>query len=261
MRYRGCWESYRTGRGKPLYKKTTSVNKVYRRTFKCRTKTRVIVHAHVNLEGESSKQTPIFPESWKFLLTFMLMVFVCVGMVTVGVMACVVSSFVNEILVSIKTLNSFGLKTAGAVFTRMMNKLIQPLNAPEIVNFIDDVLVGTETVDRHVGCVDKLMKRMDDCNLAVRPSKCFLGYTQVEYLGHVVGKGVIKPMADKLGKIKDAPIPTTKKQVRSFLGLAGFYRTFVPHFSEIAAPLTDATQKNKPNQVTWTAELQSSFNR
>ena len=66
-------------------------------------------------------------------------------------------------------------------------------------------------------------------------------------------------MEDKLAKIREAPIPATKKQVRSFLGLAGYYRSFVAKFSEIAAPLTDATQKNRPNQVVWTAELQRSF--
>ena len=157
------------------------------------------------------------------------------------------------------TVMPFGLKTAGAIFSRMMRKLISPLNLPEIDNFIDDIIIGTETEERHLECVDKLLKRLDEANIAARPTKCSLGFTQIEYLGHQIGKGVLKPLSDKLEKIRDTPRPTTKKMIRAFLGLAGFYRKFVPRFSEIAVPLTNATKKNAPNTVVWTEEMNGAF--
>ena len=66
-------------------------------------------------------------------------------------------------------------------------------------------------------------------------------------------------MEDKLKKIMDAPIPSSKKQVRSFLGLAGFYRKFIPNFSEIATPLTEATKDRAPIKVKWDAECAAAF--
>ena len=69
----------------------------------------------------------------------------------------------------------------------------------------------------------------------------------MEFLGHQVGGDVITPSRDNLEKVRNTPRPTTKKQVRSFLGLVGYYRDHIPAFAEISAPLTDLLRKVKPN--------------
>ncbi|KAK7091113.1 hypothetical protein V1264_008842 [Littorina saxatilis] len=154
------------------------------------------------------------------------------------------------------TVMPFGLKTSGAIFSRMMRSLLSPLDMIEIDNFIDDILVATETVERHLECLRALFQRLQEASLSARPSKCYLGFKRLEYLGHMVGNGVIQPEEGKMDKIAKMPRPTTKRQIRSFLGLAGFYRRFVPGFADIALPLTDATKKSQPNKVRWTKPMQ-----
>ena len=73
----------------------------------------------------------------------------------------------------------------------------------------------------------------------------------MDFLGHRVKQGMIGLHWDNVEKIKDAPRPSTKKQVRSFMGLAGYYRDFIPNFAAIAAPLSDLTRKGQPNIVEW----------
>jgi len=157
------------------------------------------------------------------------------------------------------TVMPFGLKTAGAIFSRMMRKLLRPLDPKEVDNFMDDILVATETLEQHIECLDQLFCRLKEASLSARPSKCFLGFQEIEYLGHVIGHGRIRPMEEKLEKLRNLPRPTTKKQIRAFLGLAGFYRKFVEDFATVALPLTDATKKGKPNEVEWNEELESAF--
>ena len=141
----------------------------------------------------------------------------------------------------------FGLVNSGATFSRMMRKLLYDLE--QTGHFVDDVMEHTETWEFHLVCLHKLLSRLRGAHLTVKPSKCMFGFTTVTFLGHVVGKGILSPNPEKLTQIEQTPRPTTKKEVRSFLGLIGYYQKFIPNFSAIACPLTDLTRKGNPNIV------------
>ena len=91
--------------------------------------------------------------------------------------------------------------------------------------------------------LEELLKRLKAANLVARPTKCELGATQVDFLGHRLGPGTVGLQDCNVEKVKDAPRPTTKKEIRSFLGLVGYYQPFIPNFAAIAAPLSDLTRK------------------
>lgn len=82
---------------------------------------------------------------------------------------------------------------------------------------------------------------------------------QRQFTWDVLGRGIIRPQQGKLEAIQHAKQPTTKKQVRSFLGLVGCYRRFIPQFSDKALALMDLTKKDKPNKVIWTADCENAF--
>ena len=90
----------------------------------------------------------------------------------------------------------------------------------------------------HLQHLAEVFKRIHQAGLTVQPKKCAFAQEEVCYLGHVVGCGVIQPQRNKIEAIRNCPQPQTKKDIRS-LGLAGWYRCFVPNFATRAAPLTD----------------------
>ena len=153
----------------------------------------------------------------------------------------------------------FGLCTSGAVFTRMMRKLLQPLESDEVDNFIDDVLITTVDTQEHIKILKAVLTRLRECGLTARPSKCELGSREVSYLGHRIGEGTIRPEEDKMERILQATRPSTKKEVRSFLGLVGFYRRYIPNFSNLALPLTDLTKGRNPRIVSWDETCEKAF--
>ena len=153
----------------------------------------------------------------------------------------------------------FGLKTAGAVFSRAMRKLLEPLNREDIDNFMDDILVATETFDQHLEALEALFTRLQEVNLAVKPSKVFLAYQELDYLGHHVGQGKLEPDEDKMEKIRNAKRPETKKELRAFLGLTGYYRKFVNNYATICLPLTDRTKGNLPNKIQWDGKCEIAY--
>jgi len=152
----------------------------------------------------------------------------------------------------------FGLVNAPATFCRLTRKVLKDLNHSD--SFIDDILVFTVTWPEHVPALIELLTRLRQASLTARPTKCFIGFQKLECLGHMIG-GVqtLQPVPSKVQAIQDAERPRTKKAVRSFLGVVGFYRKFIPNFSAIAVPLTDLTKKGQPNIIQWDESQEKAF--
>ena len=151
----------------------------------------------------------------------------------------------------------FGLMNSGATFTRMMRRLLEGVRNVE--HYIDDCLVHTESWEQHMETLREFLGRVRRAKLTVRPSKCEMGFENMEFVGHEVKKGEIGLHADNIKKIREAPRPKTKTQVRSFLGLTGFYRGYIDKYAEIAEPLTDLTKKKSPNVIKWGETQEKAF--
>lgn len=151
----------------------------------------------------------------------------------------------------------FGLVTAPASFSRLMRLVLKDME--NIDNFIDDIIIFTMTFVEHLNVLRELLIRLRNAHLTAKPGKCSIAYDSLECLGHFVGDDKLKPHPDKVRAIEEAPRPITKKQVRSFLGLVGFYRKFIPNFACIAVPLTDLTKKGQPNKVIWERSHEHAF--
>lgn len=151
----------------------------------------------------------------------------------------------------------FGLVCSPATYNRMMRKLNSGKHNRD--NYMDDLLVHNTDWQTHLGTLSQFFQDVRDAGLTVRPTKCFIGYNSLEYLGLRIGENQIGIDDDKVKKVLDADPPQTKKQVRAFLGMTGWYRKFIPDYSTIATPLTDLTKKLMPNLVQWKAEHQEAF--
>ncbi|XP_062839805.1 uncharacterized protein LOC103279995 [Anolis carolinensis] len=158
------------------------------------------------------------------------------------------------------TVLPFGLKNSPATFQRLVDKVLSGLGS-FCVAYIDDIGIFSNSWEDHLKHLDLVLKRLKEAGLTIKASKCKLGNNTTKYLGHLVGGGCIRPDPTKVEAIHNWPIPKTKKQVRSFLGLAGYYRKFIPSFSDLAAPLSDLTKKKNPNQIIWTPNCQSAMDK
>ena len=151
----------------------------------------------------------------------------------------------------------FGMVNSGAGFSRMMRKVLKVLQ--NVDNFVDDILIFTDTFSQHVKVFDQVLDRFAGARLTAKPSTCLIGYRQLECLGHTLGQGKLLPGTDKSEAVKKAYKPETKKQVKIILGLANFYRKFVPSFAHIAHPLTELTKKGEPNREKWCPQQEQTF--
>lgn len=123
--------------------------------------------------------------------------------------------------------------------------------------YLDDIIILSQSWEEHLGHLQEVLKRIKTAGLTIRPDKCGLAKAETQYLGYVLGHGVVRPQVGKIEAIKNAERPVTKKQVRSFLRLVGWYRRFVPNFSARAVALTNLTKKCHPNKVNWTVKRPS----
>ena len=148
------------------------------------------------------------------------------------------------------TVMPFGLQRAPAMFQRMMDVLLKGIRGYAGA-YLDDLVVFNNSWEEHCEQLRAVLQRLREAGLTAKPEECQLGMQKCVYLGHLVGNGEVRPEQQKIEAVTDFPRPVTKKDVRSFLGLTGYYRKFVLNYAVIALPLTDCT-KNAPTNVNWT---------
>ncbi|KAD1930830.1 hypothetical protein E3N88_42132 [Mikania micrantha] len=140
----------------------------------------------------------------------------------------------------------FGLTNAPAVFMDLMNRVCRPyLDKFEIV-FIDDILIYSKSKEEHEHHLKLILEILREEQLYAKFYKCEFWLKEVQFLGHIVNEKGVHVDPAKIDAVKNWSTPTTPTEIRSFLGLAGYYRRFILNFSRIAIPLTSLTQKNKP---------------
>lgn len=136
----------------------------------------------------------------------------------------------------------FGLKNAPAIFQRMMNDVLHPLLGKACYVYIDDIIVFGKDRIEHIENLKKVFYLLDKANLKINLEKSKFLKTSVEFLGHVVSQAGIQPDPAKIAAIKCIPPPKNLKDLKSFLGLASYYRRFIKDFAEVAKPLTNLTR-------------------
>ena len=156
------------------------------------------------------------------------------------------------------TVMPFGLQGAPATFQRMMDQLLRGLEAYAAA-YLDDLVIFSQSWEEHLEQVQSILSRLREAGLTAKPSKCQFAMQECIYLGHIVGNGLVQPETSKIEAIQKWSTPETKKQVRAFLGLTGYYRKFIPSYSATAAPLTDLTRKFGPTKVNWTPQCEEAF--
>ena len=169
------------------------------------------------------------------------------------------TSFITEFGQFQFTVLPFGLQNSSSSFMRLVDKVLEGCHTYAQA-YIDDIAIFSQTWDEHIRHVNEILTRIANAGLTVKPKKCNFANHEVSYLGHIVGNSTIKPKLDKIESVMNFPRPLSKKQVRAFLGLTGYYRKFVPNFASIARPLTDLTKKRMPNKIEWNDECECAFN-
>lgn len=140
----------------------------------------------------------------------------------------------------------FGLCNAAQRMCQLMDRVIPSQYRDTIFVYLDDLLIVSPTFEIHLEKLKLVADCLKKANLTINVSKSKFCFKHLKYLGFIVGQGSLQPDSDKIDAIVKFPIPKTLKQLRSFLGMSGWYRRFIKNYATISSPLTDCTKsKNK----------------
>jgi hypothetical protein len=152
---------------------------------------------------------------------------------------------------------TFGFSNAPATFMRLMNDVFREYLDDFVIVYLDDILIFSKSVEEHKKHLRLVLEKLRGHKLYAKESKCEFFKSEMPFLGHVVSKYGIAVDKSKVAQIQQWQTPTNVTEVRSFLGLASYYRKFVKDFSHIAAPLTNLTKKDV--LFSWKEPQQKAF--
>ena len=155
------------------------------------------------------------------------------------------------------TVMPFGLCNAPATFQRLMDLVLAGLQWSSCLVYLDDVIVTGRTFEEHLKHLRAVFDRLRDAKLKLKPSKCAFCKSEVAFLGHIVSADGVVTDPAKVEKAQNWPLPTCRREVQQFLGLANYYRRFIRDFATIAKPLHKLTEKTAKFQ--WTQQCQEAF--
>src|SRR5215470_10988084 len=159
-----------------------------------------------------------------------------------------------------------GMKQSPLTYQMMMSAVLSGLVLTgTVAAYIDDIIIGSPTVDEHLLSLRTVLERFRQAKLTLHPGKCRFLQTHIEVFGFILDKDGVRPAPSKVAALRNMSTPTNVTGVRSFLGLAGFYRKFIPRYSQVAKPLTNLTKNDpvtgRPKNVAavWGDDEQSAF--
>ena len=152
-----------------------------------------------------------------------------------------------------------GLRNSPLTCQRLVNSMFHGLIGKGLFVYMDDLILVSKDTASHLQKLGQVFQKFTQSGLKLNLPKCQFFRSRIEFLGHIVDSQGIHTTSDKIKAIQNFPVPTNVMQVSSFLGLAGYYRSFIKNFASIAHPLNKLKKKNVPFQ--WNAEQQQSFDQ
>ena len=150
----------------------------------------------------------------------------------------------------------FGLSQVPAYFQLLINNVLQGCSK-FTMGYLDDIIIFSKTEEEHLEHLEKIFKKLREYRLKMKREKCNFFKKHLQYLDHLVSKEEFEPLPEKIKSIKNMQPPRTAKEVKQFLGLAGYYHKFIPRFADLSRPLTNLTQQSV--EFEWTEKCQKSF--
>jgi hypothetical protein len=151
----------------------------------------------------------------------------------------------------------FGLSCAPATFQAAMNSIFAPLIRKTVLVFVDDILIYSKSLEEHAQHLHEVFSLLVAHKLFLKKKKCSFAQTSLEYLGHIIGAHGVATDPSKIAAVEHWPQPVNVKQLRGFLGLAGYYRKFIRQYGVICKPLTNLLCKNAP--FVWSPVVHDAF--
>jgi transposase InsO family protein len=151
----------------------------------------------------------------------------------------------------------FGLCNSPATWQRLIDHVLGPVVEPYTFAYMDDIVICTPDFNTHLAILKKVFGQLREAGLTLNHDKCIFGRQELRYLGYVVDKLGLRPDPEKVDAIANYPVPKTPRQIKQFLGVASWYRRFVPSFASIGAPLNALLRKN--TKWKWSEECQEAF--